>query len=74
MHFEDEAEPLAASKEACAQAKLSINGEITGRYDWDDACKGYVVFCTNGPHGGDAGYNGFLKIEFANVASTYLDV
>jgi hypothetical protein len=54
--------------------RTRIEGQITGRYDWDGLCAGSVVFSTNGPQGGDAGYGGFLRVAFTNTASTWMAV
>jgi hypothetical protein len=54
--------------------RVSINGEIAGRYDWHGYCVGRFEFCTNGPQGGGAGHGGFLRIAFTNSASTFMEV
>jgi hypothetical protein len=54
--------------------RVSINGEITGRFDWDGYCIGSLQFSTNGPQGGGAGYGGYFQITFTNSASTCMEV
>jgi hypothetical protein len=56
------------------RGRTRIAGQISGRRAWDSACIGSVEFCTNGPQGGDAGYGGFLRVTFRNIASTCMDV
>jgi hypothetical protein len=72
MYFEYDEE--LRDTEARTRGKVSINGEITGRKEWEGACNGLFEFCTNGPQGGGAGYGGFLRISFTNSASTCIEV
>jgi hypothetical protein len=61
-------------EQVSSPGKVSLRGEVTGRYCWDGLCVGFVEFCTNGPQGGDAGYGGFLRITWTNSASTCMEV
>jgi hypothetical protein len=53
---------------------MRINGEITGRLDWDGYCAGRFEFSTNGPQGGDAGHGSYLRMIFTNSGSTCIEV
>jgi hypothetical protein len=53
---------------------VRLEGQISGRGDWDGFCIGSVEFCTNGPQGGDAGHGGFLRVTFRNMGSTCIEV
>jgi hypothetical protein len=71
-HWEDINEDLAREAEARDRGQTKI--EISGRRDWDGPCIGFVEFQTNGPQGGDAGYGGFVRVAFNNIASTCIEV
>jgi hypothetical protein len=67
-------EYLVHEAEVRDRGETKIEGQISGRREWDGACIGSVEFCTNGPQGGDAGYGGFLRVTFRNMASTFIEV
>jgi hypothetical protein len=67
-------EYLAREAEVRDRGQTKLGGQISGRREWDGACIGSVEFCTNGPQGGDAGYGGFLRVTFRNMASTCIEV
>ena len=69
-----EAERLARDAEVRDRGQTRIEGQISGRRDWEGFCDGSVEFCTNGPQGGGAGYGGFLRVTFSNIASTCIEV
>ena len=72
--FEALEEYFAREAKVRDRGHTRIDGQISGRRDWDSACIGSVEFCTNGPQGGDAGYGGFVRITFRNRASTCMEV
>ncbi len=69
-----ELECLANEAEVRDRGQTRLEGQISGRRDWEGFCDGSVEFCTNGPQGGGAGYGGFLRVAFSNFASTCIEV
>jgi hypothetical protein len=69
-----ETEQLIREAEVQGRGQTRIEGQFSGRRNWDGFCIGSVEFCTNGPQGGSEGHGGFLRVAFRNIASTSMEV
>ena len=65
-------EELQREAEIRGRGKTRLEGQISGRREWDGLCVGSVEFCTNGPQNDN--FDGFVRVAFTDDASTYIEV